>query len=889
MRSRVLLPLLLILPALASAQQLAWPADGLPVCTADGWQRTPDLVTDGDRGAITAWEDIRLGSDPAIYAARITADGTLPWQSDGVRVSDHHPGQRLAGIVEDGSGGAYIAWWNRKNGDLDVYVQHIDASGTALWDADGKPVGAAQGNQQWAELIADGAGGVIIAWHDRRGADNDIYAQRLNAAGKELWNPGGTLVSGAEGDQSYPQLASDQHGGAFIVWMDRRTEDDLYAQRVLGGGNLAWPDDIPVCVEPNRQIAPKIMPFGDDEAAVFWQDFRFGAASSALYLQVIEPDGSLYYPDDYQVSLAESAQTGMFLTSDGVKGTMAIWTDFRSSPTDGDIFMRRILADGTFIGDFGNALCVYNDMQERPTIITDGFGGGFGVWQDRRNGFDYDLYMNRVSARGLTDYDDWNRTGGLLLVKADNNQLAPQVIGSGRGAAIVVWYDGRVMDGQADIYAQRIAYSPWIEHPDSMEFGYAKMGETVNDTITIANTGATNMTITNIRRASGPGTQPQDFIVVPDFTLPLTIPPDSAMRLIVQFAPTGAEDRVSELRINSNAPEEPVIIPLHGIGTSPRISTVNRYTFGAAKVGVRREATITQAIRNLGNGPLLVTELRVSGADSLLFGLGSLPAYPLVIPTGGSLDLPVTFTPDIVGPKTAELLVFSNAQEETESIDLTGIGANPSFISIPLALHFDTTMETRTQELPLRLRNTSGVELVIQALSFSGDAADQFSTDATVPIKIGGDQSEEILITFAPTSPGFKQANLVVESDDPKTPHTIRIDGAATVLGVASPASAAGFTLHAQYPHPWSLSAGTPLYLTVTTPAASDVRLELLDLLGRRVALIHDGALPPGSSTLQWNPGAMAPAPGTYLLRMSAVNAAASRAVVLSRLVVVVR
>ena len=141
-----LLLLLALLPLTpATAQQLLWDADGVPICTADGWQRYPRMATDDAHGAIIAWEDIRVGSDPAIYAARITSEGATPWTKDGVQLSAPQPGQRLAGILPDGSGGAFVAWWHRGGGDSDLFMQRVDSSGAVLWQQGGVAVSDASG------------------------------------------------------------------------------------------------------------------------------------------------------------------------------------------------------------------------------------------------------------------------------------------------------------------------------------------------------------------------------------------------------------------------------------------------------------------------------------------------------------------------------------------------------------------------------------------------------------------------------------------------------------------------------------------------------------------------------------------------------------------------
>ncbi|MBE0645814.1 MAG: choice-of-anchor D domain-containing protein [Bacteroidetes bacterium] len=877
------LGLLLLCAVPGYGQVILWDSTGVPVCTAAGWQRNPRMVTDGAKGAIIVWEDLRSGSDAAIYAARIREDGTMVTTTDGRELVPPQSGQRLAGIVSDGMGGAYVGWWNRVGNDGDVFVQRIDHTCMQIWPGGDVAVCAAVGRQEWAEMTSDGQNGVILTWHDKRtGSDNDIYAQRVDPFGAVLWTADGVAVSTAPGDQNYPQLATDQAGGAYVAWMDRRTEDDIYAQHVLADGTLDWKEDLPVCVESNRQVAPKVIPYGEKSVAFFWQDYRLGPSTSALYLQVIDENGDRLYPEDYQVSQSDNAQSGMALTDDGQKGALAVWTDYRSGAGEGDVYMRRIRADGMIVGDFGNALCDYANTQERPAMISDGHGGGFAVWQDKRNTFDYDLYMNRISSQGQTNYPEWNGHSGVLLARHDNNQLAPQVIASGVGHALICWYDGRTLDGQADIYAQRVAWAPSLSFPDSVDFGILKVGKTAYDTIRVFNDGARPLTITNIRRASNPGTtHPQDFIFYPTFALPATLQPGEGVDIALSFTPGGTGDRISELRVTSDAPQDPVIIPLHGLGTNPELRLKSVHQFRVTKVGAVNEETVEGMIQNTGTGMLVVPGIEIDGTDRERFSLGANPPFPLLIPEGESYALKLRFAPLGTGPKEATIRVFSNAEDMPKEARLSGIGAEPSLITIPVGAHFDTTMTTRNRETELRIRNTSGVELVVTDIQLSGGDADQFEIDATLPMRIPGEGSEPFLVRFTPSTVGIKRADILIFSDAPTSPNSTRVDGTAILLGVGDPSVGGDFRIEALYPQP--VVQDQPLLLRLACASPSPVQIRLYDVLGRMRGELFDGRLPFSTSTLQFPTASLGLDPGIYMLRVESGPRRVTRMVVVSR------
>lgn len=145
----------------------------------------PEIVEDGSGGAIIAWMDTRSGSNLDLYAQRIDATGTLLWRRNGTIVSIASGDQTFPQMVSDGQGGAIVTWSDGRRGtDLDIYAQRIGANGTPLWKLNGAAASIATGGQSFPQLVSDGANGAVVTWMDTRtGIDADIYAQKLLATG----------------------------------------------------------------------------------------------------------------------------------------------------------------------------------------------------------------------------------------------------------------------------------------------------------------------------------------------------------------------------------------------------------------------------------------------------------------------------------------------------------------------------------------------------------------------------------------------------------------------------------------------------------------------------------------------------------------------------------
>ncbi len=221
----VLLSLILVAPG------IAWDTNGTPICTAPGKQSNQATVSDGAGGWYLAWMDERQ-SEPHIYAVRVTHNGSVApgWIANGTPICSAAVGQRDPHIIADGSGGLFVAWTDLRSGDADVYVQHVDGTGMVLsgWPAQGKAVCLAIGSQSVGDLASDGNGGVFVAWHDARANPSfslasDIYAQRLTGDGISVWQANGVPICVTPDDERGEiHVEADGAGGFYVAWNDCR-------------------------------------------------------------------------------------------------------------------------------------------------------------------------------------------------------------------------------------------------------------------------------------------------------------------------------------------------------------------------------------------------------------------------------------------------------------------------------------------------------------------------------------------------------------------------------------------------------------------------------------------------------------------------------------------
>ncbi len=348
-----------------------WAPNGVPVCTETHNQGMLDICTDGAHGAIISWQDQRIPT-LAVFAQRIDAGGAVKWApADGVGVKLTPVAEHNAHIVEDGSGGAVLCWWDESSGNDDIFAQRFNASGARQWSDSAKQVCTDPTNQAFPDLAPSGAGGCVVVWQDIRSAQSDVYAQRLDSSGTAKWTADGKRISPSSGEDSDVEIAPDGEDGAVISWRDRRTgEEDLYAQRVRAadGAGMWATGGVAVCTAADDQGEEHVL-VGDGEggAVLAWMDGR--PAARGVYAQRLSPTGRARWEANGTMlrGVGTSESAGWFgAVPDGSGGAFLSWVSGPSE--DRELFAQKLsdlhpawyLAEGTTAWGFETYITIQN-------------------------------------------------------------------------------------------------------------------------------------------------------------------------------------------------------------------------------------------------------------------------------------------------------------------------------------------------------------------------------------------------------------------------------------------------------------------------------------------------------------------------------------------------
>jgi|GEM_PF-3014354 len=300
-----------------------WTAGGVRLSTSPYAQQIPVAAEDGAGGLIVAWEDWRPngGSGNNIYAQHITGSGSIAsgWPVDGLEIISaevnavEFPSRPV--IAADGSGGAVVAWTHidLPSFDSQLYAKRVTGSGGTVWQT---TVSSFDGAYH-LQIMADGATGTIVTWHDDRNGNMDIFAQKISSAGNGLWTTNGLAVCTDSSDQSYPKLATDGAGGAIIAWTDyRSTNDGVFAQSVSSTGTLRWTAN---GTRLGSQVGqPEICARPGGGAIAIWMSYT----PSKTYIQAVDQYGLMVYSSEgEEVCSAYNPK----IASDGNGGAIYVW------------------------------------------------------------------------------------------------------------------------------------------------------------------------------------------------------------------------------------------------------------------------------------------------------------------------------------------------------------------------------------------------------------------------------------------------------------------------------------------------------------------------------------------------------------------------------------
>jgi len=333
-------------------------------------------------------------------------------------------------------------------------------------------------------------------------------------------------------------------------------------------------------------------------------------------------------------------------------------------------------------------------------------------------------------------------------------------------------------------------------NPASVSFGSVKIGSNKTSTVTISNSGSTDVTINNAALSGA-------SFSMSNLTLPLTLTPGGSTSFTVTFAPTGTGSFTGSVSFSSTsaaaararglgkskaaAGDDVTALALSGTGISnPGTLSANPASLSFGSVQIGTSSSKSETLTNTGSGSVTISQANISGTGMSVVGL----TLPTTLAQSQSVSFTVKFSPAAAGAVSGTLAIVSDATNSPLNIAVSGTGVTPGQLTPnPSSLAFGSVQVGSSTTLAESVTNTGGMNVTISQANVTGAG---FSvTGLTLPLTLTPGQAKSFNVKFAPSATGSVSGNVALVSDAPSSPLNVGLTGDGLAAGslTANPTS----------------------------------------------------------------------------------------------------
>ncbi|MFM9882342.1 MAG: choice-of-anchor D domain-containing protein [Burkholderiales bacterium] len=228
-----------------------------------------------------------------------------------------------------------------------------------------------------------------------------------------------------------------------------------------------------------------------------------------------------------------------------------------------------------------------------------------------------------------------------------------------------------------------------------------------------------------------------------------------------------------------------------------RLSTAS-LAFGGQQV-LTPSAQMVVTVSNTGSADLALQTITVGGTHAADFARTGTCAPGGTLAAGGTCTIAMTFTPQTMGARSANVAITHNATGSPGSITLSGTGTAAPAAALGLSANTiafgDQVQGTTSPSKSVTLSNSGSAPLTFSSLGVTGANASDFqiagACAAGGTVAAGG--SCTLNVAFAPGAIGSRAASITIASSATGSPHAVGLSGNGVAIGVPaaklSPAS----------------------------------------------------------------------------------------------------
>lgn len=283
-----------------------------------------------------------------IILQKISTSGKFLFDSLGVSVSATVHSKMNLNVLPDDSSGSYNFWIETSDGKGIILAQHFDKSGKPLWGKN--PVSVTDNSLNVITFTGGNSGSDVYLAYQVLKKEKSIYLQMMNYKGKLLWGKNGRVCSNRKGSQSNPQMIAGDNS-LILSWTNENINDrDIYIQKYNRNGKSVWQENgVPVIKMKGDQFGQKIISDDHNGAIISWLDRRTASVMEDIYSQRITSDGKISWASDGVAigSFFNTPKSYLNLLPDGRGSAIAVFKEKRNSGNG--IYLQKIFSSGTFV------------------------------------------------------------------------------------------------------------------------------------------------------------------------------------------------------------------------------------------------------------------------------------------------------------------------------------------------------------------------------------------------------------------------------------------------------------------------------------------------------------------------------------------------------------
>ena len=212
-----------------------------------GFAAYPSVVPDGNNGAYIAYSSGNP-TNPSyndVYVQHIDESGTL-WSVDGTEACTSTLTQRMSPEIRFENGMTnpmvLIKETDGSQGSAGVTVQSFDNTGNRLLGPDGIAVAPISATYYEAYDMRKTSDGMIILYSEGLSGNQQLHATKIDMNGTPIWTPTSVTISSVTSNKSRAQLTpayiSPSAESVIAVWEDDRQDVGIYTQNINNDGTI---------------------------------------------------------------------------------------------------------------------------------------------------------------------------------------------------------------------------------------------------------------------------------------------------------------------------------------------------------------------------------------------------------------------------------------------------------------------------------------------------------------------------------------------------------------------------------------------------------------------------------------------------------------------------